>query len=83
MTDAQARLDRNLRAIMGGNSLLIKVYKHDEVMDLLIAARQKEKTSVEFNGGVEDICVSRLKQAGFRVETFQNPQKVIVTIISW
>jgi len=68
---------------MGGNSLLIKIYKHEEVMDLLIAARTKDKTSIEFYGGVEEMCSSRLRQAGFRVETFQNPQKVIVTVISW
>jgi hypothetical protein len=83
MTDAQQRLERNLKNILGEHALLVKTYKHEEVMDLLVAARTKEKSSIEFNGIVEDICHSRLTTAGFRVETFTNPAKTIVTVISW
>lgn len=84
MTDAQQRLDRNLRLILGENSMLIKIYKHEEVMDLLIAARTKDKaTSIEFNGTVEDVCRAKLTTARFRVETFQNSQNIVVTVVSW
>jgi len=83
MTDSQQRLDRGLRNLLGEQALLIKTYKHEEVVDMLILARGRDKSSLEFNGNVEHICESRLKTAGFRTETFVNAQNTVVTVISW
>lgn len=83
MTDSQQRLDRSLKSLLGEHALLIKTYKHEEVVDMLISARGKGKSSIEFNGNVEHICESRLRQAGLRTETFTNPQNTVVTVISW
>lgn len=83
MTDSQQRLDRSLRSLLGEHALLIKTYKHEEVVDLLISARNRNKSSIEFDGNVEHICESRLKQVGIRTETFVNAQNNVVTVISW
>lgn len=82
-TDSQKRLDRNLKALLGESSLLIKTHTYDEVLDMLYEVRNKPVSSLEFNGNMEPLCESRLKTANFTYQTFKNNNDVIVTRISW
>lgn len=82
-TDSQQRLDRNLKTLLGENSLLIKTYTYEEVLDMLFAVRNKTVSSIEFNGNMEPVCEARLKPANFTYQTFKTQNDVIVTRISW
>lgn len=82
-SDNQERLDRSLRAMLGENSLLIKTHTFDEVKDMLISARTKSVSSIEFDGNLEPVCESKLRDAKFNFHTFKNTKGIIITRISW
>lgn len=82
-SDTQQKLDRNLKLLLGENSLLIKTYKYEEVLDMLLLARKRTDNSIEFDGNMEPVCESKLKGAYFHYQTFASPNQIIRTRISW